>query len=138
MCPGAPLQKLALDAQIESRMNDRMEALEQLDRLLGTWEKLAERERLCVLTYAMRILQGQKKFGPMTLAKKDWPYEAIEEALDSSVYLTAALNDRVELALARMVSEAEAEVLGEGDKGTDWTRGDGFSETQYPGRTDTD
>lgn len=83
----------------------------QLEQLLDTWEKLAVRERLCLLTYGMRLLAGQRKYGPMTLAKKDWPYEAIEEALDASVYLTALLNDRAEKALANMVSDAEAEVM---------------------------
>ncbi len=84
----------------------------QLDQLLTVWEKLAARERLCLLTYGMRLAVGQRRFGPMTLDKKDWPYEAIEEALDASVYLTALLNDRVDKAYANMVSDAEAEVLG--------------------------
>lgn len=85
----------------------------QLDQLLTVWERLAERERKCLLTFGMRILAGQRKFGPMTLGKKDWPYEAIEEALDASVYLTALLNDRAEKAFDSMVSDAEAEVLKE-------------------------
>ncbi len=84
----------------------------QLEQLLNIWEALASRERLCLLTYGMRIMAGQKKFGPMTLAKKDWAYEAIEEALDASVYLTALLNDRVEKAYDSMVADAEAEVRG--------------------------
>ncbi len=82
----------------------------QLDQLLNVWEKLAERERKCLIVYGMRVLAGQKKFGPMTVDKRDWPYEALEEALDASVYLTAALNDRVEKAYANMVSDAEKEV----------------------------
>lgn len=83
----------------------------QLEQLLNVWEKLAVRERLCLLTYGMRLAAGQKRFGPMTLAKKDWPYEALEEALDASVYLTAALNDRAEKAFNNMVTDAENEVL---------------------------
>jgi hypothetical protein len=47
----------------------------------------------------------------MTLDKKDWAYEAIEEALDASVYLTALMNDRVEKAYNNMVADAEAEVF---------------------------
>lgn len=83
----------------------------QIEQLLNVWEKLAVRERKCLLTFGMRILAGQRKFGPMTVDKKDWPYEAIEEALDASVYLTALLNDRVEKAYNNMVNDAETEVL---------------------------
>ena len=82
-----------------------------MNQLLDLWEKLAERERLCFLTYGMRLHAGQRKFGPLTKAKKDWSYEAIEEALDASVYLTALLNDRAEKAFDSMVSDAEAEVV---------------------------
>ncbi len=87
----------------------------QLEQLLNVWDKLEARERLCVLTFAMRIHSGQRKFGPMTRDKKDWQYEAIEEALDASVYLTALLNDRAEKAFDNMVSDAEAEVTAAGE-----------------------
>ncbi len=83
----------------------------QLDQLLTVWEKLAARERLCLLTLGARLAAGQRKFGPLSAGKKDWKYEAVEEALDASIYLTALLNDSVEKAFDNMVSDAEAEVL---------------------------
>lgn len=83
-----------------------------LNHLLDVYEKLGERERLVLGTYAQRLWNGQRKYGPMTLAKKDWPYEAIEEALDASVYLAAMLNDRVEIAFTKALKEAEDEAKG--------------------------
>lgn len=83
----------------------------QLDKLLETWEFLGPRERLVLLTYAMRLANGQRKYGQLTTKKKDWTYEAIEEALDASVYLTALLQDRVDTAFNASLAEAEAEVL---------------------------
>ncbi len=82
----------------------------QLDQLLNVWEKLAERERLCFMTIGMRLLAGQRKFGPLTLGKKNWEYESLEECLDSSIYLAAALNDSADLAFANAVKDAEDEV----------------------------
>lgn len=84
--------------------------MEKLDRLLSVWEKLGERERLVLLTFASRLWNGQRKYGPLKVGKKDWAYEAIEEALDASVYLTALLQDKVELAFERAAKEAEEEV----------------------------
>lgn len=67
----------------------------KVEQLLEIWESLAETERMVLLTYAKRLQKGQRLFGPMYVDKKDWAYEAIEEALDASIYLTALLSDRV-------------------------------------------
>ncbi len=87
--------------------------MERLDRLLETWEKLGERERSVLLAFMLRLYAGQRRYGELSVGKKDWGFEAIEEALDASVYLTCMLNDRAELALYAMVSDAEKEVRGE-------------------------
>lgn len=89
-----------------------------LEKLLDLWEKLAERERKVLLTFAQRLWNGQRKYGAMSTDKKDWPYEALEEALDASVYLTAALNDRVEKAFNIAVAEEESEVVNAQNQGT--------------------
>lgn len=90
--------------------------MEELDTLLDAWEKLGPRERKVLLVFALRVWAGQRKYGKLSIDKKDWQYEAIEEALDASVYLAALLNDRTDKAMAAMVSDAEKEV----NKG--WTK----------------
>lgn len=80
-----------------------------LDQLLDFWEKLGERERKVTLTFMARLYAGQRKYGKLESAKKDWAYEAIEEALDASVYLAAMLNDKSEKAYDSMVADAEKE-----------------------------
>ena len=84
----------------------------QLDRLLETWEKLGEGERNILLTFTMRLYAGQRKFGPLRRDKKDWKYEAIEEALDLAVYLSCALEDKAFKAFQSMQADAEIEVKG--------------------------
>ena len=83
-----------------------------LDRLLDVWEKLGERERQVLVTLGQRLYVGQKRHGKLSIDKKDWTYEAIEEALDGSIYLTCALADRVDKAFNNAVADAEAEVTG--------------------------
>ena len=82
-----------------------------LDRLLDVWEKLGERERQVLVTLGQRLYVGQKRHGKLSIDKKDWTYEAIEEALDGSIYLTCALSDRVDKAFNNAVADAEAEVI---------------------------
>lgn len=91
--------------------------MNELDMLLEVWERLATRERKVALAYLWRLYAGQKKFGPLTIGKKDWSYEAIEEALDSSVYLTAMLVDRADLALMNAVKDAEDSVAVREEEG---------------------
>lgn len=81
-----------------------------LDHILEAWETLGEREKKILATFTMRLLAGQRKYGKLSIDKKDWSYEAIEEALDASVYLAALLNDKTDKAFAAMVSDAEREV----------------------------
>lgn len=85
--------------------------MDKLNRLLDTWEKLGERERLCLLVLAMRIKRGQTAYGPMTVDKKDWTYEALEEVMDGLVYMAIALQDKSDKALASIVTRAEDEVM---------------------------
>lgn len=80
-----------------------------LERLLQAYEELGERERKILATLAMRLWAGQRKFGKLSVDKKDWGYEAIEEALDASVYLACMLNDKADKAFSNMVKDAEAE-----------------------------
>lgn len=82
----------------------------ELERLLDVWEKLGERERKILLTFMYRLYNGQRKYGKLTLGKKEWAYEAIEEALDASVYLSALLSDKVDQAFGAAVADAEREV----------------------------
>lgn len=82
----------------------------ELEQLLDVWDKLAVRERKVLLTFAMRLWAGQRRHGELSLGKKDWNYEAIEEALDASCYLACLLNDRSEKAFAAMVTDAEKEL----------------------------
>jgi len=77
-----------------------------LDRLLDLWEKLGERERTITLTFLSRLYAGQRKYGKITNSKKDWSYEAIEEALDASVYLSCLLQDKSDKALQNSMPEA--------------------------------
>lgn len=87
-----------------------MSGLGKLEHLLNTWEKLGERERKVFHTIGMRLLAGQRRHGLLTVGKKDWSYEAIEEAMDASVYLACALNDHTDKAFDAMVTDAEDEV----------------------------
>jgi len=88
----------------------------EIDRILTIWEQLAERERKVMLTYAYRLLAGQKKYGALIKFKKQWGYEAIQEAVDASVYLTAALQDWVDHALDTEIVNAEKEVQNIGQE----------------------
>ena len=81
-----------------------------LETLLDLYERLGAREKLVLQTFGQRLYAGQRRYGVLTEGKKDWKYEAIEEALDASVYLTALLNDSVDRAFDAMVSDAEKEV----------------------------
>lgn len=90
-----------------------------VDNLLETWTHLGERERKVLLTVGMRLLAGQRIHGKLSVDKKDWTYEALEEHLDATVYLAAALSDKADKAFRRMVSDAEAEVK----RPTNWTDG---------------
>jgi len=88
-----------------------MRQLNSLDSLLNVWEKLGERERVITLTFLHRLYAGQRKYGKISPGKKSWGYEAIEEALDASVYLSCMLQDKADTALeaAMVVETAEVE-----------------------------
>ena len=86
--------------------------LVQLDRLLETWEKLGEGERNVLMVFLMRLYAGQRKFGKLTRDKKDWKYEALEEAIDGAVYLACALESQSAKAYDSALADAEAEVTG--------------------------
>lgn len=91
----------------------------QIQNLLEAYEHLGERERKILTTLAMRLWAGQRRHGKLSIDKKDWGYEAIEEALDASVYLACMLNDKTDKAFNAMVSDAEAEA----NAPTDWISG---------------
>lgn len=87
--------------------------MNELDTLLEVWEKLQLNERKMVLAYAWRVYAGQRRYGPFTPDdKRDMRYEAIEEALDASVYLTRLLSNKAQQAFDNMVADAEKEVSG--------------------------
>ncbi len=81
-----------------------------IESLLDCWEKLGARERKVICTVAWRLYAGQRKYGPLTLGKKNWPLETLEEQMDSLVYLAAAMSDQTDLAFERAIHDAEAEV----------------------------
>ena len=87
--------------------------MDDIENMLRAWEHLGMRERKVLLAFAWRLLAGQKRHGKLSYDKKDWNYEAIEEALDASVYLTALLNDRSEKAFRTAVQDAEEQMLRE-------------------------
>lgn len=86
----------------------------ELNRLLDLWENLGERERKVVLSFMTRLYAGQRLHGKLSLDKKKWGYEAIEEALDGCVYLTCMLNDFVDRSVAGIADRAEEEVRASG------------------------
>ncbi len=90
---------------------EKFSTTEPLENLLTVWEKLAVRERKVLLSFAFRLWAGQRLHGELSVDKKDWGYEAIEEALDASVYLACLLNDRADKAIAAMIPQAEAELM---------------------------
>lgn len=59
--------------------------------LLDTYEKLGPLERKVLLTFLHRLYAGQRKYGKLSEDKKEWTWEAAEEALDASVYLSVSL-----------------------------------------------
>jgi hypothetical protein len=84
--------------------------MEQLERLLDTWEKLGEGERNVLMVYVMRLYAGQRKFGKLSRTKRDWTYEALEEAVDAAVYLSCALEAKSSDAFNNALKDAEDEV----------------------------
>jgi hypothetical protein len=93
------------------RVEPKVNPIEQLERLLATWEKLGQGERNILLVFLMRLYAGQRKYGKLDTNKKDWTYEALEEALDMAVYMSCALQAKSEKAFNAAVSDAEKEVL---------------------------
>lgn len=83
----------------------------QLERLLTVWERLEQGERNIFLVLGNRILAGQRLHGPLTRDKKDWPYEALEEHLDSCVYMACALEASSAKAYEHSIRNEENEVL---------------------------
>ena len=84
----------------------------KIDQFLTTWEKLGPGEQTLVLVYMSRLYAGQKKYGLIDTDKKDWTYEALEEALDAAVYMSAALQQKYQKALDGLVEAKEREVIG--------------------------
>lgn len=74
----------AYDAGMESKLED-------LDLFLDILERLGPMERKVLLIYAQRLGAGQRKYGLLEAGKKDWNWEALEETLDQSVYITCEL-----------------------------------------------
>lgn len=66
------------------------------ETLLELWEGLGATERKVFLTYGWRLRAGQRKYGLLEDNKKEWDMEAIEEALDASVYLGTLLVQRMD------------------------------------------
>ncbi len=62
------------------------------------------------MVYTMRLLNGQRKFGKLNPDKKDWTYEALEEALDYGVYMACALHQKAQKAFQASLSDTETEV----------------------------
>ncbi len=92
--------------------------MEDLNTLLDTWENLALRERKLVIAFMLRLYAGQRKYGPITLDKKDWDYEAMEELLDTCVYMTAkleGLSSSSEKAIKAMQLAEMMELIEDGD-----------------------
>lgn len=67
-----------------------------VETLLEVWEKLGNTERKVLLTIMWRLYAGQRKYGLLENNKKEWDMEAIEEAMDASVYLGTLLAQRMD------------------------------------------
>lgn len=63
----------------------------KLEQLLEAWEAFGQVEKEVLHAYTMRLYAGQKSFGKLTYTKREWNYEALEEQIDYSVYMTAEL-----------------------------------------------
>lgn len=63
----------------------------QVGRLLEYYELMKPNERKALVEIARRMFWGQTQYGPLRHGKKNWQQEALEEAMDMSVYLAAAL-----------------------------------------------
>ncbi len=61
--------------------------------LLRVFGLLGARERRVLMVLAERLLAGQKQYGLLIRAKKNWKKELFEEQCDSSIYSAAALVD---------------------------------------------
>lgn len=74
-------------------MNKWDGAISRLENILEIWETLGETEKKVLITFAFRLLAGQRKYGKLDLQtdKRAWTWEAAEEALDMSCYLAAEL-----------------------------------------------
>jgi hypothetical protein len=88
-----------------------------IELLLQVWEKLGPMERSVLNTYAHRLYAGQRKYGMLHETKKDWTWEAAEECLDSSVYLSAALVALTEESKRRYFSSLDGEHYSAGGVG---------------------
>jgi hypothetical protein len=69
---------------------------EDEQRLMAVAELLGDRELKCLTRIARRLLAGQVAYGELSPGKKNWKREAMEEAMDMSVYLAALLEDEDE------------------------------------------
>lgn len=87
--------------------------LKPLDIVLETWEKLGEVEQRVLATLATRIYSGQRKYGKLAYDKKAWTWEACEEGLDMSVYLTCELLAITEEAKRRYRTEVNGSSVEE-------------------------
>lgn len=76
-------------------MVDDMED-EDLLGLVALWHDMGPRERRVFAAIGVRLLAGQKAYGPLTPRKKKWMKEAQEEAMDMAVYLAAQLEDELD------------------------------------------
>ena len=67
--------------------------MQLLEKLLTIWEQLGDREKRVLSILAERLLNGQRVYGHLVRAKKNWRKEMFEENCDASIYGCCALVD---------------------------------------------
>lgn len=77
------------------------------ETLLNMWEGLGNGERKILLSIGWRLRAGQRKYGLIEEAQKEWDLEAIEEAMDASVYLGALMAQRMDAIKFRTEKEPD-------------------------------
>lgn len=68
---------------------------DQVSELRKIWTELGKNERTLLLNIADRLLAGQKQYGEVFPGKKRWDREALEEAMDGTVYMALLLTEFV-------------------------------------------
>lgn len=78
-----------------SEVKEMIEEMSEIDAfersLIGVVDSMGDVEREMILDLARRVSEGQKQYGQLSLYKKRWTREAVEELMDNCVYMWMAM-----------------------------------------------